>query len=108
MSNDPHPNEELFWELAKPHLKRPEVERSTMMGSPCLRSDGYFYATVHRKTKELIVKLPKERVDELIEQGVGEEFKPAGKVFREWLAVSALDESRWGELLEEARTFASS
>lgn len=106
MSTDPHPNENLFWELAEPHLSRPEVERSTMMGSPCLRSDGYFYATVHRKTKELIVKLPKERVDELIAQSVGQEFKPAGKVFREWLAVGAPDQKRWGDLLEEARSFA--
>jgi hypothetical protein len=104
---DEHPNDVLFWQLAEEHLSRPEVVRSTMMGSPCLRANGNFYGLVHRKTKELIVKLSEDRVQELIELRLGSEFKPAGKVFREWLAVDEPDRKLWGELMDEARAFAS-
>ena len=101
-----HQSDTLFWSLAERDLAQPEVERSTMMGSPCLRARGKFYALVHRKTKELIVKLAEERVQELIASGVGAEFRPAGKVFREWLAVEQVKRKLWRELLDEAREFA--
>jgi hypothetical protein len=102
----PDPTQDLFWRLAADHLRRPGVERSTMMGFPCLRAHGLFYACPHRHTGELIVKLPEARVRELVSAGVGSEFKPAGKVFREWLAISQPDEELWRSLLEEARRFA--
>ena len=105
MTNTEHPHDLMFWNLAESDLGLDGVERSTMMGSACLRVDGEFYATVHRKTKQLIVKLPESRVKELIDEGTGSEFKPAGRVFREWLAVNQADRKRWRRLLDEARTF---
>ena len=54
---------------------------------------------------QLVVKLPEQRVDELIAGGVGEPFAPAGKVFKEWLAVSGTDEKLWSELMAESQTF---
>ena len=40
--------EERFWELAEPLLARPDVTRSTMMGFPCLRVRGQFFASTDR------------------------------------------------------------
>jgi hypothetical protein len=58
-----------FWRLAEPLLARPGVTRSTMMGLPCLRLDGAFFASCDRRTGDLLVKLPETRVGELIEAG---------------------------------------
>ncbi|GAA4952436.1 hypothetical protein HD597_000345 [Nonomuraea thailandensis] len=49
--------EELFWELAEPMLADPAITRSTMMGLPCLRYDGRFFACLDRREQALIVKL---------------------------------------------------
>lgn len=78
-----------------------------MMGFACLRSGttGGFVATAHRSTGDLVVKLPKARVAELIDEGVGASFAPAGKVFSEWVAVSADHEQRWDALVNEAIEF---
>jgi hypothetical protein len=42
-------------------------------------------------------------VGELIANGVGEPFAPAGRVFREWVAIPQPDRERWQRLLTEAR-----
>lgn len=53
----------------------------------------------------LVVKLPKERVAELIEEGVGQPFAPAGKVSKAWVAVPERDRRRWRSLLREGVAF---
>jgi hypothetical protein len=78
--------DELFWALAESVLARPAVSRSTMMGFPCLRMNGDFFACVERGTGNLIVKLPADRVNELVGSGVGIPFAPNGRMFREWVA----------------------
>ena len=80
-----------------------------MMGHHCLRSTsgGGFVATVERSSGDLVTKLPRARVEELIESGIGAPFAPAGKVFREWVAVSAVHGDRWEELISESITFVS-
>jgi uncharacterized protein (TIGR02453 family) len=98
--------ESLFWELAEPLLGRAEVTRSTMMGLPCLRYDGRFFASFDRRGGALLVKLSRPRVAELVEDGSGAPFAPAGRTFREWLAVPVPDPSGWRMLLTEALTFA--
>ena len=52
------------------------------------------------------VKLSRERVAELVEQGVGEPFAPAGKVFGEWVAIPTVDRDLWQQVLAEAVDFA--
>ena len=52
------------------------------------------------------MKLPRERVTELVENGQGDPFAPAGKVFREWVAIPTVDRSLWQTLLAEAVDFA--
>jgi hypothetical protein len=99
--------EALFWDLVEPMYTDPAVQRSTMMGLPCVRLDGRFFASLDRRTEALLVKLPRERVGQLIADGVGEPFAPAGRAFREWVAIPKPDRRRWQRLLAEARDHAA-
>jgi hypothetical protein len=107
MTAVPTDGEGLFWELVEPMLADPAVRRSTMMGLPCVRFDGRFFASLDRRTGALVVKLPPDRVAELVADETGEPFAPAGRVFREWIAVPRPDRARWQALLAEARGFAT-
>lgn len=99
------PSTDLFWALAEEMIAGGAADEGTMMGTRCLRVAGEFLAMVFHKTDQLIVKLPRDRVAEVIAAGHGMEFKPAGRVFKEWVAVTDLDEDLWRGLLEEGREF---
>jgi len=54
---------------------------------------------------KLVVKLPKQRVDELFVKGKGEYFDPGhGRLMKEWASVDA-PESEWVALAKEAYRF---
>lgn len=93
-------NEALFWDIAE-ELMCPGVEEGTMMGHRCLRAQGNFAAMLDN-SGGLIVKLSKDRVDSLVDEGVGQPFAPAGKVFKEWVLVPDADEATWTDLMTEA------
>ncbi len=96
----------LFWDLAVELQAGDErIVEGTIMSSRCLRVGKEFLAMNHHKKDGMVVKLPAERVSELIDAGEGESFAPAGKVFKEWLAVTSIDEDRWRELLQEGVAF---
>jgi|SRR5215469_3043464 len=99
--------EELFWDLVEPMYADPAVRRSTMMGLPCVRLDGRFFASLDQRNGTLLVKLPAERVRHLIDAGHGQPFAPAGRVFREWVAIAVPERQRWRGLLAEAREYAA-
>ncbi|MEM8902443.1 MAG: hypothetical protein AAGF02_01975 [Actinomycetota bacterium] len=94
--------DETFWDLAAPRIAAGAVVEGTMMGTRCLRRDGEFVAMIARTWEGLVVKLPPERVDELVEAGTGLSFAPNGRVFRAWLHVPDVDEAIWSGLLDEA------
>ena len=98
--------EDLFWELVAPHLATDGVEEGTMMGSRCLRVGGEFTGMIHSKNGELILKLPRARVDELVASGKTEAFAPNGRVFKEWTLVPRSDRRTWKKLIDEAVAFA--
>ncbi|MEV6304502.1 DUF2461 family protein [Actinoplanes sp. NPDC051861] len=98
----PESGEKLFWELVEPMYADPSVRRSTMMGLPCVRRDGSFFASLEHRSGALLVKLPRHRVEQLLADGHGEPFAPAGRVFREWVALPDPDRDRWAALLSEA------
>ncbi|MQA00540.1 MAG: hypothetical protein GEU80_14620 [Dehalococcoidia bacterium] len=91
--------------LARRLLAKPGVERGTMMGFPCLRCEGRFFASLEPRTGRLIVKLPADRVATLVERGAAEPFAPNGRTFREWAALP--DPASWSRLANEALEFAS-
>ena len=99
--------EQLFWALADDLLNRPGITRSTMMGNPCLRCDGAFFACVESKTGRLIVKLPGARVLLLVSSGRAVPFVPNGRAFREWAAFPAPRRKEWAAILDEAQRFVS-
>jgi hypothetical protein len=105
MTVEPTPGEAKFWALAEPLLARPGVEQSTMMGMPCLRINGAFFASCDRKTGDLLVKLPEARVDELVEVSRAASFAPAGRRFREWAAIPPERSRTWKRLVNEALAF---
>lgn len=98
---------DFFWSVAEPLLSVNGVEKSTMMGFPCLRVHGAFFASVHPESGDLIVKLPAEKVSAMIDAGDGLPFEPAGRRFREWVRIEDRNRERWAHLLEEARSFVS-
>jgi hypothetical protein len=99
-------DESMFWELIEElQLEDPRVEEGTIMGGRCARVAGEFLGLVDFKGSGLVVKLPRARVQELIDDGVGQPFAPAGRVFKEWVSVPKRDRSRWRTLLREGVAF---
>jgi hypothetical protein len=104
---EPTPETAFFWDIAEPLLGDPTTTIGTLMKFPCLRVDGSFFATCDHRTGDLIVKLPRERVVELIDGGRARPFAPAGRTFKEWASVAERDEDTWVSLITEARTYAA-
>ncbi len=101
----PEEREQLYERLAAEMCQDPAVARGTMMGFPCLRVDGEFFASLERSSGNLIVKLPAGEVSELVNSGSATPFAPAGKVFREWAEVQGAEAGEWRSLLSRAREF---
>jgi len=97
---------DLYDELTDDLLYDPAIGRATMMGYPCVRLAGRFLASYDDKTGCLVVKLTRERVTELVDNGDGDPFAPAGKVFGEWVSIPNVDRDLWQALLAEAVDFA--
>jgi hypothetical protein len=104
---DTRDSSDLFDEVSAAALAHPDVTDGTMMGFPCLRVAGAFFASADHRTGDLIVKLPRDRVAELIDSGIGKPFAPAGRTFREWVLIDDRDHTRWTTLVDEARRFVS-
>ena len=100
-------NATFFWDVATPFLGDESVSKGTMMGFPCLRVKGDFFASADHRSGDLIVKLPAERVQALIDADEGEPFAPNGRRFREWVRIVDRDADRWEALIIEARSFVS-
>lgn len=98
--------EDLSWELvAELQGEDPRIVEGTIMNGRCVRVGKEFLALADFKGSGLVVKLPRTRVAELIDEGVGRPFAPAGKVFKEWLSVPEPDRRRWRALLREGVDF---
>ena len=97
----------MYDELTDDLLYDPAVGRSTMMGYPCVRRAGRFFATYDQRADALVIKVPRDRVAELIADGTGEPFAPNGRVFREWVTIPEPDADLWEQLLAEACAFAA-
>jgi hypothetical protein len=73
-------------------------------GSSGLKVNGKIFAMLSKG--ELVVKLPRQRVDELIAAGKGTRFDPGhGRLMKEWASISPRHAREWPGLAEEARTF---
>jgi len=101
---------EQFERIAAPLLGDPAVSRGTGFGAnPGLRVNGKIFAMLGREG-ELVVKLPRARVDELVDSGVAARFDPRrdGRLMKEWATFPLALGRRWGALVEEALAFVGS
>jgi hypothetical protein len=80
----------------------PGVEQGTGWRSPGLRVNRKVFAMC--VDGELVVKLPRERCEELVAAG-GRPFRAGGREMREWVVVPDGD---WVALAEEAYAFVNS
>ena len=97
---------EQLWEpIARDQLAKRGVSSGTGFGTnEGLRVSGKIFAMLVRG--ELVVKLPKDRVDELVDAGAARRFDAGkGRPMKEWASVPASASRRWRRLVEEARAF---
>jgi hypothetical protein len=96
----------MFWAIAARLMAEdPRIVEGTIMNGRCLRVGREFLALVDVQGSAMVVKLPRDRVDALVAARVGRPFAPAGRVFREWVAVRHPDRRRWELLLREGVSF---
>jgi TfoX N-terminal domain len=97
---------ELFAELSEELTGgRSDVEPTRMFGSAGLKTRGKTFAML--VSGRLVVKLPRDRVQELHAAGAGDRFDPGhGRLMREWISLAeATDPTTCRMLMAEARTF---
>ena len=99
---------DVFEEIVARFASEPTVSRGTGFGSmPGLRVGGKIFTMV--VNGELVVKLPKHRVDALVESSSGSRFDPGhGRPMKEWASVPPARVRDWLGLAEEAFRFVSS
>ena len=97
--------ETQFDAIVEPFSGDPRVTRGTGFGSsPGRRIDGRIFAMLVRG--ELVVKLPRQRVGELVEAGSARRFDAGkGRPMREWASISVAQADAWPELVAEAYEF---
>jgi hypothetical protein len=89
---------------ANPAVTLPSSGKGGGFGASALKVDGKIFAMVSRG--ELVVKLPRDRVDELIASGTGTRFDPGhGRVMKEWVAIAPRHSRSWPKLADEALKF---
>ena len=104
----PHPAEAeaidaRFRSVLDAFTDEPRVTSGRMMASLGLRVDGRIFAMPVRG--ELVTKLPRERVDELVRAGAGRQFDPGhGRLMKEWFVLES-PRVRWLDLAREAFQF---
>jgi hypothetical protein len=92
--------------LVESFLDEPGVsDRGRGWGASALKVDGRIFALLSRR-RDFVVKLPRARVDELVESGDGVRFDPrGGRPMKEWVAINPASTKRWSALAAEALEF---
>jgi hypothetical protein len=85
----------------------PTVVETKMMGMPSLKFGGKLFAG--SSADGLVVKIGRERVDELVAAGSASPFDPSGRdrPMKDWAVIAAGD-GDWIALAEEAKRYATS
>jgi TfoX/Sxy family transcriptional regulator of competence genes len=96
--------DERWGELVESAVGGP-VTQGTMFGSKGLRTGKKYFATWWNG--QLVLKLPADRVEELVRSDQGEPFEPmAGRPMKGWVVVAPTAD--WPALSAEARAFVES
>ncbi len=74
-------------------------------GSSALQVNGKIFAMIS-SSGNFVVKLPKQRVEELEASNIGAKFDPGhGRLMKEWLALHQPSTGQWLPLAREALRF---
>ena len=73
-------------------------------GASGLKVGGKLFAMVSKG--RLVLKLPRQRVDDLVESGTGERFDPGhGRLMKQWVTIEPRHGRLWPALADEALRF---
>lgn len=105
------PNVDLLDRIAEDFTGQPDVAVGTMFRSPGLRVGGKIFAFLGHEG-ELIVKLPSDRVGELVAAGTAEQVVMGKRTMREWITLPDLGDraatlALWREVAREAHRHVS-
>jgi TfoX/Sxy family transcriptional regulator of competence genes len=99
--------EALFEQLVGRFSADPSVEPpgpGGKFGASGLKVEGKLFAMLSKG--ELVLKLPRQRVEQLVTAGIGRPFDPGhGRLMKEWVTIAPRHGRSWGALAEEARQF---
>ncbi len=105
MSGQPS-SDDLFRSLAAHFGAAQSAAPTKGFGSGALKVGSKIFAALSKG--ELLLKLPKERVDALVAAEAGRRFSTgAGRPKKEWATIPPTTEAEWRALAEEARAFVS-
>jgi TfoX/Sxy family transcriptional regulator of competence genes len=97
----------LFQQLVGRFSADPSVEPPApggKFGASGLKVDGKLFAMLSKG--ELVVKLPRQRVEQLVAEGTARPFDPGhGRLMKQWATIAPEESGSWAELAEEARQF---
>ena len=96
-------DDELFGAVVKAFARDRAVTHGKLFASVGLEVGGKIFAMLVKG--RLVVKLPAERVAELVASGSGIHFDPGhGRLMKEWVSIPA-SAAPWPDLAREARRF---
>jgi hypothetical protein len=106
------PNGDLLDRIAEDFTGDRDVAMGTMFRSPGLRVGGKVFAFLGHRG-ELIVKVPSDRVGELVAAGKAEQVVMGNRAMREWIGLAALGDraatlALWRDIAREAREYVGS
>ena len=98
------PVDPRFAPVARAFARHRDVTEGKLISASALKVNGRIFAMFPRG--RFVVKLPKSRVDELVESDLGQRFGPGKRVMKEWVALDATCD--WIALAREAYAFVKS
>jgi len=99
--------DKLFDELGRTLLGSPNVATTKMFGGTALEVKNKVFACFYKG--KLVLKLPRERVDDLVASGGAVHFDSGtGRPAKEWVAIDPSRGKEWLGLARDAQTFVAS
>ena len=97
--------EEAYARIVEDLDGEPGVATGRMFRSVGLHHETRYFALLN--DGRLVLKLPAERVAELVAAGAGEHFEPGpGRAMREWITLAEPGVDDWPGLVDEALAYA--